>query len=117
VLRDVAGVLRSISYAAETTARRLPEDTVQDERYKRIRALEQWRQDASRSFVGSYFAAAGDLRSIPAARPEAEHLLKFFELEKALYEVTYELANRPDWISIPLRGVISLMREAGTHIG
>jgi trehalose synthase-fused probable maltokinase len=117
VLRDVAGVLRSISYAAETTARRLPEDMVQDERYKRIRALEQWRQDASRSFVGSYFAAAGDLRSIPAARPEADHLLKFFELEKALYEMIYELANRPDWISIPLRGVISLMREAGTHIG
>jgi trehalose synthase-fused probable maltokinase len=116
-LRDVAGILRSLSYAAETAARRLPPEMPPDTRHKAEGALERWRLDASRSFAKFYFAAAQGLRSIPADRVEAGQLLKLFLLEKALYEITYELANRPDWVSIPLRGVISLLREAGEVAG
>ncbi len=113
VLRDVAGVLRSLSYAADSAARNVPSDKSPGQFRKIVEDLDRWRSSASRSFVESYFAAAGNLRSIPAEHSEARLLLKFFLLEKALYEINYELANRPDWVAIPLRGVLSLMRDAG----
>ena len=71
----------------------------------------RWRADASRVFVETYFAAAQALKSIPPERSEAERVLNFFLLEKALYEVAYELANRPDWVEIPLQGVVSMSSD------
>ena len=53
--------------------------------------------------------AARGSRLCPADRADAERVVRFFMLEKALYEVAYELANRPDWIVIPLRGVLALL--------
>jgi len=105
VLRDVAGIVRSLSYAAAAVARSLPAAK------REHIALDQWQAQAARGFIESYFATAQGLRSIPRDRAEAEALLDFFLLEKALYEVNYEAANRPDWIAIPLQGVLSLLRQ------
>jgi trehalose synthase-fused probable maltokinase len=106
VLRDVAGAVRSLSYAAAAVERSLSAG-----KREHVTALEQWRSQAARGFVDSWFAAAQGLRSIPPGRPEAEALLDFFLLEKALYEINYEAANRPDWIAIPLQGALSLLRQ------
>jgi len=105
VLRDVAGVVRSFSYAAAAVARSLPA------RKREHIALAQWQSQAARGFIKSYFAAAQGLRSLPSDKAEAKALLDFFLLEKALYEVNYEAANRPDWITIPLQGVMALLRQ------
>ena len=105
VLRDVAGVVRSLSYATAAIARSLPA------RKREHIALAQWRSQAAGGFIKSYFAAAQGLRSLPPGKAEAKALLDFFLLEKALYEVNYEAAHRPDWITIPLQGVTELLRQ------
>jgi trehalose synthase-fused probable maltokinase len=106
IMRDVAGILRSLSYAAATAARSAPEAM----REESTAMLEQWRLRASRDFVECWLAAAQGISSIPESRDQANALLDFFLLEKALYEISYEAAHRPDWIEIPLQGVISLLR-------
>jgi malto-oligosyltrehalose trehalohydrolase/4-alpha-glucanotransferase len=98
-LRDVAGMLRSLAYAAATGG---PD-------------LSGWLDDATATFLQAYFEAARGSASLPANRAEAERVLRFFMLEKALYEVVYELANRPDWVTIPLRGILALL-DASTTI-
>ena len=108
-LRDVAGMLRSFAYAAETVGRTLPEPLTADERKAAQRRLAAWEAQASRVFRDAYFAAAQGTSGLPADRAEAERILRFFTLEKALYEIAYELANRPDWVAIPLRGVLGLL--------
>ena len=113
VLRDVAGIVRSLSYATETVAHSLPHDIAPDHRRHCTAALRQWQTDSGRKFVRDYFAAARGLKSIPADRSDAEDLLQFFVLEKALYEISYELAHRPERVSIPLKGVVSLLRARG----
>jgi trehalose synthase-fused probable maltokinase len=105
VLRDVAGMLRSIAYAAATPIRALA-DPLPASR------LAAWEATASQAFLEAYWAGAEGVPGVPAARGEAGRLLRFFMLEKALYEVAYELANRPDWLAIPLRGVLALLDEA-----
>jgi trehalose synthase-fused probable maltokinase len=87
-LRDVAGMLRSIDYAAALVAR---------EQIGCSNTLREWTRQASAAFRDSYFRVSGK-----DAPDETCLLIEFFTLEKALYEVTYELANRPDWASIPL---------------
>ncbi|MFC7478602.1 malto-oligosyltrehalose trehalohydrolase [Dankookia sp. GCM10030260] len=109
-LRDVAGMLRSLAYAAAAAARALPEKE-QDATYGHLLA---WEKAASRAYLDAYLEAARGSVFLPADRVAAERVLRFFMLEKALYEVVYELANRPDWVAIPLRGVLALLgAEAG----
>ncbi|MBV9628310.1 MAG: malto-oligosyltrehalose trehalohydrolase [Xanthobacteraceae bacterium] len=110
VLRDVAGMLRSIAYAAETAARALPSGNGPEQKTAQA-SLQAWRKDAAHDFAEAYFSAAEGLVSLPRVRAQSEELLKFFLLEKALYEVAYELAHRPDWISTPLRGVLDLLAD------
>ncbi len=89
-LRDVAGMLRSLDYAASTAARSGPLDAA------------QWVTAARDAFLGSY-----------ATIPDEERgLLDAFELEKALYEVRYEAANRPGWLALPLTAVERLLGPA-----
>lgn len=110
-LRDVAGMMRSFSYAAfaalDLHTQRHPESA---------KALEPWatawERAASNAFLSKY-------REVVAANPElipqpeqAQAMLLAFLLEKALYELLYELNNRPSWLRIPLGGVLSLLREA-----
>ena len=103
-LRDVAGMLRSIGYAA-AAAGRDPSSKYQPE------ALRQWTEAMSKSFLDAYRRTIVGCASYPSDPTVADQLLTLFLLEKAFYEITYELANRPDWVEIPLTGVLELMRK------
>ena len=108
-LKDVAGMLRSFSYAAYTglfshTARR-GEETVQLEPWAMF-----WEKWTSASFLRAYRETAGTAPFLPAAPEHLASLLDAFLLDKALYELNYELNHRPAWVRIPLRGILNLAR-------
>ena len=106
-LKDVAGMLRSFSYAAfgallAYTARR-PDDL---DRLKSWATL--WERWTSAAFLRAYLATAGDANFLPSEESSLQCLLEAFLLDKALYELRYELNNRPGWVRIPLSGILSL---------
>ena len=101
-LRDVAGMLRSLAYAEAAASG----DVTDPARRQRLSA---WGEHAASVFLDAYMAAAEGSPGCPPSRPDAERIVRFFMLEKALYEVVYELANRPTWVSIPLAGVLGLL--------
>lgn len=105
-LRDVAGMLRSLDYAASAAIERFASRT--GEVPERIAAAAAaWRDRATQDFLDAYFATAPELAgSGGASRPE---LLELFLLQKAFYEIAYETANRPAWLPIPVRGVLALL--------
>jgi maltose alpha-D-glucosyltransferase/alpha-amylase len=109
-LRDVAGMLRSFNYARWTAlerAARMPDDLA------RLAPLAvAWEESVRAAFLEAYDATAGRLYP---SRPQARPLLELFELEKALYEVRYEINNRPAWARVPLQGVLALIGRQGTR--
>ncbi len=94
-LRDVAGMLRSLGYAAATAGRGGDG-----------RAMAEWEPAARTAFVEGYRAAAGDAQFLPRGAEAFAAAVAVFEVEKAAYEVVYEANNRPDWIDIPLGGLV-----------
>jgi maltose alpha-D-glucosyltransferase/alpha-amylase len=106
VLRDVAGMLRSFSYAAHAAT--LKRDAAAPSAEAGAKALDEWRREASRHFLDGYAKAADGAPSVPRDPQALAALLDLFLIEKALYESRYEIANRPDWIAIPLRGLMEL---------
>ena len=96
-LRDVAGMLRSFAYAA--SASRILYDTP---------APDGWEDEVRSAFLDGYLASA-DQRLLPPGQAAVERLIAVFELEKAVYELRYELDNRPDWASIPVAGICRLL--------
>ena len=114
--RDVAGLLRSVSYAAAAAVRALPDDLPADRRQQTQRRLDAWERDASARFLDAYLQAAQGMPGCPSDRPSALRLIRFFMLEKSLYEIAYELANRPTWVDIPLRGVLQLLQDDGAAV-
>jgi len=112
-LVDVAGMLRSYHYAVATALRGQaqhdalrPEDRLAVEPW-----AEPWYAWISAGFLRGYLAAAGPADLLPSDSAALERSLGIFTLEKALYEVGYELNNRPTWAGIPLRGVLELLEE------
>jgi maltose alpha-D-glucosyltransferase/alpha-amylase len=104
-LKDVAGMLRSFNYARWTALRQALEGHAD---YERLAPhAEDWEQRVRRAFLGAYEEAVrgsglyGDFGGV-------QELLELFELEKALYELRYELHNRPGWVGIPLTGILAL---------
>ncbi len=108
--RDVAGLLRSIDYAATAALERASEITPEDHGRLAV-ALEGWRERATASFVISYRETMTDTRLWPEDAAVAERLLSFFLLEKVLYEIEYELAHRPAWLRVPLTGLLRILNE------
>jgi malto-oligosyltrehalose trehalohydrolase/4-alpha-glucanotransferase len=118
-LRDVAGFLRSLAYVAAAMRRalRADNDGAGNESAGKDGArraaqdawIGWWEGQAQAAFLDGYRGAIGDCPGFPAEPGAAAGLLKLFLLEKALYEVAYELANRPDWLAIPLAGVLALL--------
>jgi maltokinase len=98
-LRDVAGMLRSFAYAASASAiqRSLP-------------APGDFERRARESFLERYLTEI-DSALLPSGAAAIRNLLSIFELEKAVYELRYELDNRPDWLPIPVAGIIRLLDE------
>jgi maltose alpha-D-glucosyltransferase/alpha-amylase len=110
-LRDVAGMLRSFNYARWTALRGAAQTG--DDAVRLAPLAAAWETEARRTFLRAYeetAAAAGLYPSFAAARP----LLALFELEKAFYELRYELDNRPAWVQIPLAGILALARDEST---
>ena len=106
-MRDVAGLLRSFSYAsaaAQSTTESAPQQTAD-----RKRALfDRFRGYAAESFLSAYRDAVAEAAQ-PLVAPESEQaLLDLFLIEKAAYEIRYEAANRPTWLSLPVRGLAAL---------
>ncbi|MEA2239296.1 MAG: maltose alpha-D-glucosyltransferase / alpha-amylase [Thermoanaerobaculia bacterium] len=110
-LRDVAGMLRSFHYASSALLHEQPQHSVI--RAEDAAAVESgaafWYRWVSAAFLRAYVAESGDAAHLPRTRDELQVLLDVHLLEKALYEITYELNNRPDWVHIPLRGVLELL--------
>ena len=116
-LKDVAGMLRSFDYAAWVAVTSLSE--VHPGAGEIVRTLaEAWRQASAAAFLDGYRETIAGCPSYPEDAAEAERLLNLFLLEKALYEICYDAANRPLWVRIPLKGVTSLLElEASDHAG
>ena len=108
--KDVAGMLRSFDYAAATILDDLA-DQHPDDAETLASTLDTWRRDASRRFLASYDDATRESRLV-ASPADAGKAIDAFALEKALYEIAYEAENRPDWITIPLRGVLSILNPS-----
>jgi len=68
-----------------------------------------WTEWVSASFLAGYLDALQDSPLIPADPREVAMLIDFYLLEKCIYELGYELDNRPDWVEIPLRGMLGLV--------
>jgi maltose alpha-D-glucosyltransferase/alpha-amylase len=83
-----------------------------------VRSLaEAWRKATEDAFLDAYRETIAGCASYPEAPEEATRLLDLFLLEKALYEICYEAANRPHWVRIPLKGVTGLLELEGTDDG
>ena len=113
-LKDVAGMVRSLSYAAYSgliahTARR-PEDWATLEPWARL-----WEKSMAAGFLRAYRNTADNAAFLPSSRDGFRRLLAVFLLDKALYELSYELDNRPAWVRVPLMGILSLPLGAGGH--
>jgi maltose alpha-D-glucosyltransferase/alpha-amylase len=105
-LRDVAGMLRSFAYARRAALQKTAAQSAEDAAGWEA-LLEQWEQSARATFISVYdeiARASGLYESFDEMRP----LLRLFEIEKALYELRYELGNRPDWAVIPLRALTAM---------
>jgi len=109
-LRDVAGMIRSFDYAATAAVRQLGE-TRPAAVPRMLTLAEAWRERAIDGFRAAYRKAMRGCPSYPASKLHAKSLLDFFTLEKAVYEVAYELANRPAWVAIPLNGIMRVVEK------
>jgi maltose alpha-D-glucosyltransferase/alpha-amylase len=107
-LKDVAGMLRSYHYAAYAG---LFAFAHHDSRaFSRLEpCAEAWFRWVSAAFLRAYRAAAQDAAFLPGDAAQFEAQLDAFMLDKAFYELNYELNNRPDWVRIPLRGILALL--------
>jgi maltose alpha-D-glucosyltransferase/alpha-amylase len=107
-LKDVAGMLRSFSYAAyaglNAFAQRRPDDAKNLEPWARL-----WQNAVSTAFLRAYRLSIDATNPNLIPRPaQAQLFLNAYLLEKALYELLYELDNRPAWVRIPLAGILAL---------
>jgi maltokinase len=96
-LRDVAGMLRSFSYVV-AGARLL----------RGVEVSDDWQDRARAVFLEGYFSRV-EPSLLPPGEAPTRQLLAVFELEKAVYELRYELNNRPDWVAIPVAGIVRLL--------
>ena len=96
-LRDVAGMLRSFAYAASAA-----------EQQRGTAAPEGWEDRAREAFLEGYFETV-DASLLPPGQDAVSKLLSVFELEKAVYELRYELNHRPGWVGIPVAGIVRLL--------
>jgi maltose alpha-D-glucosyltransferase/alpha-amylase len=109
-LKDVAGMLRSFDYAMHSAVKRVSAD--RPDLVPAVLPLAQrWQSEAVGAFLEAYRATVSLAGLVPEGQA-AQGLLDFFVMEKALYELEYELDNRPDWVAIPLRGIAATARPA-----
>jgi maltose alpha-D-glucosyltransferase/alpha-amylase len=109
-LKDVAGMIRSFSYAAwsgfDQYIQRHPDRRASMEPWVRL-----WQNSVSSEFLKVYWNTASERLGLLPSQEQSELLLKAYLLEKALYELQYELNNRPEWMHIPLDGILDLSSD------
>jgi len=109
-LKDVAGMLRSFGYAAQvgyqSYVSRHPRDAAPLEPWAKL-----WENCVTAAFLSSYREAIAGAELLPPGNAELGLLLDAFLLDKALYELNYELNHRPTWARIPLLGILALCRD------
>ena len=110
--RDVAGFLRSIDYVISAALDRAPNLTV-EERPVLAQRIRLWGARLSGAFWDSYRQTLANPTIWPADEAQASQLLDIFQLEKAFYEIEYELTNRPTWTHIPLDGTWRILESQG----
>ncbi|HTM06812.1 MAG TPA: maltose alpha-D-glucosyltransferase [Verrucomicrobiae bacterium] len=109
-LKDIAGMIRSFNYAAVTALRSgaiRADDAPALEPWSRF-----WNLWVSVVYVRSYLQVAGQAAFLPRSKEEMKVLLDLFILEKAVYEIGYELNNRPDWVRVPIRGILEIIEPS-----
>ena len=106
-LRDVAGMLRSFEYAAYSALFSRPDKNEQLSPWTR-----PWAECVGDDFRRGWSDAVRGTPLVPGHERDAEMLLNGYLIEKALYEVVYELNHRPDWVSIPIAGILALIEKA-----
>jgi maltose alpha-D-glucosyltransferase/alpha-amylase len=107
-LRDVAGMLRSFSYVQHSALRGVAHDEA--EAAKLAPLAQSWESEVRAAFIASYDALAAPA-TLYGSDLTGGGLLGLFELEKALYELRYELSNRPAWAGIPLQGILQCVAQ------
>jgi maltose alpha-D-glucosyltransferase/alpha-amylase len=114
-LRDVAGMIRSIGYAAHAGLKTFLE-TNPDAAAVLEPWITGWETHASAAYLGAYTRSIGDTALLPTGT-DRDLLLRALLLDKAFYELFYELNNRPDWADIPLDGLLRLLQPAPVPTG
>jgi maltose alpha-D-glucosyltransferase/alpha-amylase len=118
-LKDVAGMVRSFSYAAYASlmhySSRRPED------FARLQPIaDEWQKQIVQVFLHAYRQPMAGHEIVPESEADFSALLRLFLWQKVNYELLYELNNRPTWVRIPMAGMLDLMRqqsEGGTDGG
>jgi len=109
-LRDVAGMIRSFHYAAYAALRGKASTVLRPED---LPVLEKWARAwylwVSATFLKSYLQFTADIPILPQGREGVKVILDAYLLDKAMYEVNYELNNRPDWLGLPLQGILQML--------
>jgi maltose alpha-D-glucosyltransferase/alpha-amylase len=107
VLRDVAGMLRSFDYARAVGLDHAL--AARPDAAESLRAeFASWRDATTTEFLRGYHAGVGEAPCWPRKQADAMRLIALFEIEKALYELRYELDNRPAWVYVPVDGLLAL---------
>ncbi len=107
-LRDVAGMLRSLHYAVQSTLRKLGDvEVAKHARHEEFAA--DWYGRAVGAFLHGYSSAIGDHALNGSSLEDSAPLIDIFVLQKALYEIRYELDNRPSWVALPIAGVLEAL--------
>jgi maltose alpha-D-glucosyltransferase/alpha-amylase len=112
-LLDVAGMLRSFHYAAYTALfNEIDNGTIRpDAQPEMERWADFWYVWVSATFLKAYLDTSGDAVFMPKSRDETRVLLNAYQLDKAVYELGYEMNNRPTWVRIPLWGILQMMEQ------
>jgi maltose alpha-D-glucosyltransferase/alpha-amylase len=108
--RDVACLIRSIDYSVIAAADRAPK-VAPDEQGKLAAALGEWRNRAAHAFLAAYRESMTAARLWPADPHAADAMVNFFLLEKAVHEIEYELAHRPEWLRLPVAGLLRMLES------
>jgi maltose alpha-D-glucosyltransferase/alpha-amylase len=103
-------MIRSFDYAAVAAVRHLAETRPAAEP-RMTQLAETWRQRAVDGLRAAYRKTMRGCPAYPASKKQAREMVAFFMLEKAVYEVGYELANRPNWVDIPLDGILAILNR------
>jgi maltose alpha-D-glucosyltransferase/alpha-amylase len=112
-LRDVAGMLRSFNYAAYSALQNVSAERMDN--YEEMQEwAREWEGNTCAAFLDGYEGGAAGCASYPEDPAHLTALVELFTLEKALYEIRYELDNRPDWVGIPIRGILELLDSGET---